>query len=462
VKTKTGLRPAIAFLLLFLASSLSAQDNPSQVWITVTGRMEMTYAFRDRRINEASLWTPGGLAPGSPLREADAFILPDVAVRFDVESPMGPAAIEIGNLPLHFTSNDPRFQEDRLGETTAVTFDLLQAWLEPFVGIRIGLQDFVWDPLGRGHPIFLAPSRSKSPWNELPDSTVPPFPSSGTNTVPQTRRDRLRPVGVTAKIDSLDLMLFSLLLVEGGSSRFDESVSGAIYETALGDFRLGEVLALLAGDSLLRDHGRKIWTCGVTGSFAHGPFFAGAEGYVQRGNAGSFPGTPRLRAEGSACRFLARYADGLRLQATAARISGDRRGDDRKEGRFLSYQDNDATMIVEGNEFGLDIDSNYETLQLSAGMPFDVGGVTVQPQVLAAWFRFLEAVPLPPDPAFGVSGRSRRLGTEIDASIEAALNRQFTLTAGAAWLLDAAALENFTARRDSQAWLLTAGFRLRF
>jgi hypothetical protein len=419
--------------------------------------MDMTYAFRDRRINEASLWTPGGLAAGSPLREADTFTLPDVAFRFDIDSPAGPAAIEIGNLPLHFTSSDPRLQQDRIGESSAVQINLLQAWVEPLEGVRLGLQDFVWDPLARGHPLFLAPSRSESPWGEEPDSTVPPFPASGTNTVPQTRRDRLRPVGVTAKIEALDLTLFALLLAEGGSARFDETLAGGIYEASAGDFGLGAVLAVLAGDSQLSDHDRQIWTGGLTATFAHGPVFVGAEGYVQRGNAGA-----GVRAEGSAFRLLARYADGIRLQAAATRVSGDRRGDDRKEGRFLSYEDNDTTMIVEGNEFGLDIDSNYETIQLSAALPFEIGGVTVQPQVLAALFRFLEPVPLPPDPAFGVSGRSRRLGTEIDASIEAAVNRQFSLTAGAAWLFDAGALENFTARRDNQAWLLTAGFRLRF
>src|SRR5689334_14829668 len=224
--------------------------------------MDMTYAYRDRRINEASLWTPGGLAAGSPLREADTLVLPDIALRFDIDSPAGPAAIEIGNLPLHFSSADPRFQEDRLGAASAIHIDLLQAWLEPFAGIRIGLQDFVWDPMGRGQPLFLAPSASESPWGELPDSVVPPFPASGTNTVPQTRRDRLRPAGVTARIDAVDLTVFGLLVSEGGSVRLDESLAGAIYETALGRARLGGVLALMSGNSRFVDHDRQVWTGG--------------------------------------------------------------------------------------------------------------------------------------------------------------------------------------------------------
>jgi len=440
-----------AVLLICLAL---AQDDPGQVWITLTGRMDLTYAHRDRRLNEASLWTPGGLAAGSPLRESDSFVLPDVALRVDIDSAAGPAAIEIGNLPLHFTSSDPRLQQDRLGEASAVKIDLLQAWIEPVEGLRIGLQDFSWDPIGRGQPLFLAPSASESPWGELPDSTVPPFPASGTNTVPQTRRDRLRPVGISARIDDLNLTLFGLVLSEGGSPRFDESLGGAIYEAALGSARLGGVLAFLAGDSLLRDHDRQVWTAGLTASFASGSFFAGAEGYLQRGDAGA-----RSRAEGNACRMILRYAEGIQLQATATRVSGDRRGDDRKEGRFLSYEDNDATLLVEGNEFGLDIDTNYETLQLSVGVPV---GATLHARVLAAWFRFLEAVPLPPDPPFGVSARSRTLGTEIDATLEAAVNRQLSVGVAGAWLFGADALQNFTATRASQTWLATAGIRLRF
>jgi hypothetical protein len=443
-----------AILLLAVAV---LQDDPPQVWISVTGRMDLTYAYRDRRINEASLWTPGGLAAGSPLREGDTFVLPDVALRFDVESPAGPAAIELGNLPLHFGSSDPRLQQDRLGDASAVQIELLQAWIEPVDGVRLGMQDFVWDPMGRGQPLFLAPSASESPWGELPDSTVPPFPASGSNTVPQTRRDRLRPVGVVAAIDDLGLTVFGLLTREGGSARHDESLTGAIVETALGGARLGGVVAFLAGDSLVPDHDRQVWTAGLTASFASGPFFAGAEGYLQRGDAGE-----RRRAGGNACRAILRYADGIRVQATAARLSGDRRGDDRKEGRFLSYEDNDATLVVEGNEFGFDVDTNYETLQLSVGVPIDAGGTKLHPQVLVALFRFLEAVPLPPDPPFGVSGRSRALGTEVDATIDAALSRQLSVGVGGACLFGADALRNFTATRASQAWLATVGVRLRF
>src|SRR5204862_5760726 len=215
---------------------------------------------------------------------------------------------------------------------------------------------------------------------------------------------------------------FALLAAEGGSQGDDEFLSGGTYETSIGDFRLGGVLAALAGH-----HDRLVGTVGLTAAWSASGFSVGGEGYVQRGDAGSYPGTSGVRAEGNALRLVAGYAGALQIQVCAVRVSGDRRGDDRKEGRFLSYEDNDATLIVEGNDYGLDIDNNYETVQFSAGIPIPAGGTTIYPQVLVALFRFLEAVPLPPDPPFGVSGRSRTLGTEVDATLDAALNRQLSI-----------------------------------
>ncbi|HZE97071.1 MAG TPA: hypothetical protein VE981_08585 [Planctomycetota bacterium] len=449
-------------LLLWIAGSAAAQDDSAagQVHISVSGRADLTYAARDRRLNESALWIPGGLPPGSPIRATDTLVLPDVAVRFDIDSPIGAAAVEFGNLPLHFTDADPRFQQDRLGGASAVELTLLQAWVEFLEVLRFGLQDFVWDPTGHGNPLFLAPSRSESPWGELPDSTVPPFPGFGTNTVPQTRRDQQRPVGLTARWG--DTTFFALLALEGGNRNSDQSLAGGFYDTSIGDFRVGALLCVLAGNSWPRDGDKIVGTAGLTVTYAADSLFASAEAYLQRGDAGSYPGTPGLRAEGNAVRVQAGFGDTVRLQLTATRVSGDRRGDDRKEGRFLSYEDNDATLIVEGNDFGLDVDSNYMTLQFSAAVPFQAGGMRIEPRVQVAAFRFLEAVPLPPDPPPGIGGRSRALGTEVDAGVDVAYTAQLAFTLAGAWLFNARALENFTVDRDDRAWLLTLGARLRF
>ena len=74
-------------LWLILAAVAAAQD------ITVSGELGMTWASRDRVINEASVWTPGG----SALRESDTLVLPRISVRFDVDLRPVRAVIEIGN-----------------------------------------------------------------------------------------------------------------------------------------------------------------------------------------------------------------------------------------------------------------------------------------------------------------------------------------------------------------------------
>jgi len=99
---------------------------------------------------------------------------------------------------------------------------------------------------------------------------------------------------------------------------------------------------------------------------------------------------------------------------------------------------------------------------LSVGLPFSVGGARLEPRLLVAAFRFLEAVPLAPDPFPGVGTPSRTLGTEVDASIDVAWSPDLSFTLGGALLFGARALQTFTSAADDGAWLLTLGARLRF
>src|ERR1043166_9660846 len=299
-------------LFLLLTATASAQE------VTISGGTEMTWASRDRVLDEAALWTPGGLSAGNPVRVADTFILPQISIRLDIESSPVRATIEVGNQVLHSDSSaDPRFQEDRLGEATALKFRLQQAWLELYGVVRLGEQDFFWDTIGLGNPLFLGPSGSESPWGELPDSTVPPFPPSGTNTVPQTRRDRINPVGVTARLE--ELTIFALLLSEGGPPSADEGLWGGAMSETIGPFRASAVLALMTGAASTR----QVWTGGGAIALDLTPVTLAAEGYRQFGTAGV-----DLRASGYASRGIVRYADDFWAQGTMVWVSGDRRGDD--------------------------------------------------------------------------------------------------------------------------------------
>lgn len=460
MKTPTGPRPLAGALFIFLSAAAGAQEE-EPVKLSLSGEIGMTWAWRDRRVNEAGLWTPGGLPAGSPLGEADTLVLPDLAVRLDIEGSFGRAALEGGNAPLDFDSFDTRLQDARLGESGALEIVLRQAWVEVFGGARLGVQPLRWDPAGRGEPLFLDPTGAESPWGELPDATVPPFPPLGTATVPQTRRDSMHPVGLTARIE--DLSFFALVILEGGTAADDEVLAGAAWSPPLGPLRAGLIAALLAGG----ERAERVGTIGASLALESAPFSLWAEGYLQAGRAGRLDADgdgdlEELRARGSAVRLAARYAEGIWVQLALLWLSGDEKGTDDEEGRFLSYENNDATLIVEGNEFGLDVDTNYRSVQLSAGFEAEALGLRFQPRALGAFFVFNEEVPLPPDPAFGVSGRSDDLGVEVDLGVDVPWSRHLTLSAAAGLLFGSGALEEFTAARDDRASLVTAGLRLRF
>ncbi len=477
MKTPTGPRPWVGALFIFLAPAAGAQEEEEALKLAVSGRIEMTGAWRDRAVNEASLWTPGGLPPGSLLRRSDTLVLPDLAVRLDLEGPFGKAAFEAGNQPLEFDSADTRLQDARLGESGALEIVLRQAWVELFGAARFGLQPLRWDPAcpepgrgacpepsrgaGRGHPLFLDPTGAESPWGELPDATVPPFPAMGTNTVPQTRRDGLHPAGLTARLE--DLTMFALVMVEGGSAAEDEGLAGAAWSPDLGAFRPGLIAAILTGGG----RARRVGTVGGALSWVSDPWTLSAEAYLQFGRTGRLDadgdgGQESLLAEGSALRISARYAAGFQAEVMLVWVSGDEEGTDGREGRFLSYENNDATLIVEGNEFGLDIDTNYRSVQISAGFEAEALGLRLQPRLLAALFALNEKVPLPPDPAFGVSGRSDDLGLEVDLGLDIPWSESLVFSFAAGFLLGSGVLEEFTADGHDRTFLVTAGLRLRF
>lgn len=414
-----------------------AQD----VTVTVGGRVEFDAVLRDRRLNEASYWRPGGLPSSSPLRDHDSFLAPLLRVRLDVEfSPSIAAVLELGNQRLNFDSFETQRQIQRLGDDdTAVDVReahvLLRAWPVDEVDWRIGIVELHRDPSGWGHPLFFS-SGSESPWGELPDSTVPPFPAAGTNTVPQTRRDELQTAGVVGRFleDRFEATLWLF-------PREDEGIYGLDASLGIGDVTFGAVFALFETEL-------DAWTAGAFARVEVGVFDGFAEAYLQFGDGDgwAFRGGARLRF------------DGPWVAVEVLWVSGDDDGLDDDEGRFLSYENNDATPIVEGNEFGLDIDTNYSAFRISGGLTIG----TVEIRTMLSFFSLLEEIPLPPDPAFGVSGRSDDLGVEWDLGVRVPWTKQVAFDAFAAALFGSGVLEEFTLGRHDAAFLLGFGARLQF
>lgn len=96
---------------------------------------------------------------------------------------------------------------------------------------------------------------------------------------------------------------------------------------------------------------------------------------------------------------------------------------------FVSFEDNDATLIVEENDYGLDIDDNYWKIQVAVGASLDPvfnNEFDVDVKVLYAFF---EAIDTP----FTVRDN---IGHELDLIFTWNYSQDLTFTLAAGWLWD--------------------------
>lgn len=464
-----GLAPLFLLIGATSAHAQKIETKPEPVRITLSGRLELDGVLRDSHLNECSFWTPGGI---DDVGITDSFIAPLLRLRLDVEfSKQLDAVVELGNLRINFDTFDPRLQNHRLGDDdirvhATQAFVRVRAWPVESLETSVGLLAFHRDPSGWGHPIFLS-NEAESAWGELPDSTVPPFPASGTNTVPQTRRDELIPAGAVVAL-TLDRFRASLWLfpamIEGGTQSADEALYGLDASYDFGPISAGAVVALLQGGTPLPNTGSSeqfLVTAGLWARGQAGIFDAFLELYRQFGTAGVDLDAKgyALRA-GARLRFEVDWSPWLAVEFLW--ISGDESALDSDEGRFLSYENNDAAPIVEGNEFGLDVDSNYRAVRGSGGATVKVFSRSLELRTALSWFQLVERVPLDPDPPFGVSGTSDRLGIEWDVGARLAWSKSLAFDALLGLLFASDVMAQFTRDAARTTHLVTFGVRLQF
>lgn len=445
---------AFLFVLLMLP-----QETASGATVAVSGGIEFDYLYRSSALNEASHWVPGGLAVGSPLNDGDTRIVPKILLDLDaVVGEHWSANLRLANRRIVF---DTFSVPDQTRSAEEIDLFIERAWLRGAAAgleVTLGAQDFALSS------VFLDLGRAESPWGELPDATMPPFPPAGTSRVPQTRRDELQPVGavVRAKPAGIDATLFLFpSLRESGEASVDEAVHGLHLGVPLWESgpRLEAVAAIFAGGTDLDGSGtghQRIVTLGAGGSWRLDSLEVGVEGYLQSGDAGRIS-TGELDAGGRAFRVRAKVGGkSLWIEAGYLHLSGDSDGLDGEENRFLSYENNDEFLVAESNEFGLDLDNNLRSWRLAAGGTLFEDALSVTARV--GGFRFDHA----PDPLPGTKDPGDDLGTEADLSLRLAVSSQLVFRADAGWLFRASALEGFTRIGKDGAAAGTVGIQLRF
>lgn len=242
------------------------------------------------------------------------------------------------------------FESTQVGEAS-ITAD---RFLAENLSLTIGIQDYDTDLRGDGNPFFLDLQNSES--------------------ITGAGRDLNQDAGgakLTADIGqsgALDLFWFTVRENSAPSvgNDNDEHILGAVFNGSLQDTGSYQVLATYfqdvngpAGSSVYG-----VWTIGggVEYDLSKASNLYG-EAYVQGGERG-----PNVDQDTSIAVDLgyAGEAGPAYYDLSLTHVSGnDPNSQDR--GDFLSYEDNDDTMILEENILGLDVDQNYQKLQAVVG-----------------------------------------------------------------------------------------------
>lgn len=138
--------------------------------------------------------------------------------------------------------------------------------------------------------------------------------------------------------------------------------------------------------------------------------------------------------------------------------SGDDSTTDGDHEGFISYENVDDLAIVEGNELGLDIDTNYSAFKIKGGIKFSSahGSDNIALNMIIGLCSFNEDQPL------GAAAQDEDMGWEVDAKLTYWYNDQLSFSLLVAFLTGADALDNYTVDSDSSTWLMNIGMNFKF
>ena len=502
------------FVLALSGAGFGQEDPPSigldptkkdTVRMTVSGGVVLDHVTRSQGMTHfigAGLGDPANTSPGAgsdseTTFEGFMFARMDFALSTNVTGVIefGTKGVDGGATTLYGVS----------GATSIVLREAhanLSEFLHEDVSAQVGMTTWSFDVRGKGSSFAFDPRHSSSFAKNLS-----PYADTAAK-LGSNLKDELDTMGVVGTWEN-ELIRFDLVLlptvVEGGAPSQDEALYAADLFYALDGqgSRIGGIVAVVAvGNPAIvspelalfggagSGHETMIVTIGggATLKLIDSLELYG-EGYFQSGHAGEVdvdgplgPIAPAdLEAGGTALQaglqitfggMMNPWIDGSITMITgdddppATTITGDGSVD-----KFMSYEAVNDLMILEDATWGFDWDSNYHALKVKAGIMLtprlELSGIFGSAHAME-YVEFL-----------GPAGTSRAsfLGNEVDARIRWSLNKQVSLTAAVAFLMDSDVLEGsmespgagaivnpFANGADSQdsASLYVAGFDLSF
>lgn len=473
-------------VILALVLGLPASENSPQsetvnahtaLQIQLSGRVDMKYAFRDGTLNEAGenlrLGRSNATGSGASLKPKefrDNFAFGRITLRLDVDvRDTVKTVIEVENKSTngYEASNATNYGVHAFGHDTA-DLDIEQVYLDldrcmtDRLYIRMGVQDVRYTLRPGGDSFFADLSESESFFEGTHNG--------GRAVRNSLDRDTLEPVGLRLHYDLWDWLMAELVTVtaiERGNLRNDESLH-LLYVNGTDGRNLAffGLAALTNGNPGRR--GDEVWTFGIgLDRFSSDKAWeAFGQVYTQFGelyeDAGLSPGNLDKRRVWAYQVGLRRYADRWWLEVLHEYRSGDNRPTDTQDNAFQSYENVDTLLILEDDEVGLDVDTNYKALKAAV----EVGPIELSSQVreirLRADFGFFKS----DEPWFlgtqkYVDGE-QNIGSELDTKILWAYDPSTTLSFTLAWLANSEILERLTPSEEESAFATLFGVDVRF
>lgn len=460
--------------------------------VDFSGEIDLNWVHLDSTIIETQAGNTGGAwaAGGVAATQSAAFFWGRVTLNIQshiADNVHGFIQLESTNVdsgvvtPWGATPTGVATAQSATGVIEQAYVDLKQVW-DPHISLRFGLQDVrvAFRNPKRSGAFFADLTEAESAWNAVNLAS------------PVTFYDTMEPIGGRFQFEDIhenhvDFNLWLLPSVAQGAVPLALDSTEELYMTTVdwyvpglsepeGESKIQLLVAYLVGGSVGTEvngliaggHKMGVWTVGL-GFDLIGIGDPGLElwanVYWQGGAAG------KIAAGGGQTLDQKAWAIDAGFRYDAVQTNGqpwfefnytNRSGDDSitdgdHEG-FISYENIDDLAIVEGNEAGFDIDSNYSAFKFKGGIKFSSahGSDNIALDLKIGLISFNEDQPL------GAVAQDEDMGWEIDGKLTYWYNDQLSFSLLMAFLTSADALDNYTASTDSGTWLLNVGMNFKF
>ena len=434
------MKPLTIFCFVFaVCCPTLAQDRnivttkDSDTAITISGGVDMKYVYRGglvsemmRNINSGSDWIGGsGSISGQNFVQGRINLKFDVLLKEDIN-----AILEIENRAIDGDTNGNGiidendnlvFADGPIRPEFKQVYVKFNNFLIDNFSLKFGSQGLMYKLRPAGEPFVIDLNEAESAYS-LYNTDLTALRNS-------TDKDVLRPVGLKGRYDGdwWAMDLFFLRTIQRTNNVDSESLHGVFVEALpTPKLSLTGTIANISGEF----SGSNLWIVGsgVDYNISEEVELFG-EFYFNFG--GIRKGIEKRNAYGT--NFGARYVymEKLWLETSYWYLSGDKNPTDGEDNSFQSYEGVDQFLIVEENELGLDIDTNYNALKVSGGYgPLTIGKEkNLLARIDIGLFNFNE-------PLYGPAGTkfisSQNIGTEVDVTLDCEYSQNTTFTIKAA------------------------------